>query len=53
MGAMIRELFKINPWELSDDEFSQLAAEAMFLKKFNQDIMEGAITKVLAKLSGG
>lgn len=51
-AALIRQQFHIDPYTLDDETFSERLAEALWLKKFDQELLEGALSRVIAKAFG-
>jgi hypothetical protein len=37
---------------LTEEEFADLAAQAIWLKQYDQQLMEGAVAKVVMKIFG-
>lgn len=52
-AALIRQAFHIDPYALSEEEFAARLAEAIWLKKTDQERLEAAFEKSLVKLFGG
>lgn len=52
MAAFIRHCFGVDPYSLTDEKFQQLAVEALFIKDFERQQMEVAITNVLTQFQG-
>lgn len=46
-GAVIRQVFNVNPLSLTADEFGRLYSEAMFCKQLDQDIMKRTVLEAL------
>jgi hypothetical protein len=52
LAALVRQVFKIDPYGLSDDEFAQYVSEAVWLKQNDSDMIELALMKVMSKIFG-
>jgi hypothetical protein len=47
---LIRQQFKgVNPRKLSEEDFAELLAEAIWLKQYDRELMEAAMINAMAK----
>jgi hypothetical protein len=47
---LIRSVFSIDPSTLSEEQFIQLAAEALFVKDFDRKQQETALMKIITAM---
>jgi len=45
---LIRHVFHVDPWALSDEEFIELLSEAQYIKLLDARIMQNSVLKALA-----
>lgn len=50
LQALVRYMFRVDPEDISIQEFAKLAGEAVWIKKFEAKLMESAIINAINKL---
>lgn len=49
---MVRAKFGVDPWKLDEDKFAELVTDALWIYKYEHDVMQASFINALVKIFG-